>query len=248
MSEEKRSGIKRPRDEEFEPERASTQREEPIEDAFDRHRQKPAIVLAIVGAGVLFAVVAILVYTFTGRQQHTVINVITPETTEVETVDPLKPGTETLPENTESGSIEPGVTDENGEEGYLFTKDDLTFRIVDSRAVLVKCESDKDTIYLPSMVDGCSLTQVAPHAFDGCTHLFYVQIPEGVWHIGEYAFANIGDLREICLPTTLKQIDAHCFDYTGGMTFISLQNTYAEAVAKTAGIAWEYGDTLSFTH
>ena len=50
------------------------------------------------------------------------------------------------------------------------------------------------------------------HAFDGCTLLSTVEIPEGVTSIGAYAFANCTLLLEVTLPESVTAVGDGAFD------------------------------------
>ena len=57
-----------------------------------------------------------------------------------------------------------------------------------------------------------SVTSIAGYAFDGCTALKSINIPEGVTTIGESAFKNCRLFTTITLPTTLESIGTNAFD------------------------------------
>lgn len=67
---------KRPRDEEFQPEVKRPVVEKQAPDEFEKHKQKPLAILAIIAAGIIFAVVALFIYQLSEKNQHTIINVL----------------------------------------------------------------------------------------------------------------------------------------------------------------------------
>ena len=67
---------KRPRDEEFQPEVRRSAQEKEAPDEFEKNKQKPLVILAIIAAGVVFAAGAITVYQIAEQKQHTIINVL----------------------------------------------------------------------------------------------------------------------------------------------------------------------------
>ena len=60
--------------------------------------------------------------------------------------------------------------------------------------------------------DNGSITTIADRAFNKCSRLESIIIPEGVVNIGEYAFKGCSSLTSIIIPDSLESIPASVFD------------------------------------
>jgi hypothetical protein len=65
------------------------------------------------------------------------------------------------------------------------------------------------------------LTSIESYAFEGCTSLTAINIPEGVTSIGDYAFSRCGNLIAILIPKDLTSIEKWSF-YERGITYLTL--------------------------
>lgn len=74
---------------------------------------------------------------------------------------------------------------------------------------------DFTTVILPD-----TLETIGANAFDGCTLMRGIFLPEGVVHIGSEAFYCCSELEAICIPSTVKTIEAGAFDGCFGLNFI----------------------------
>lgn len=116
----------------------------------------------------------------------------------------------------------------------------LYYTINSDNTVKVVSGTDKPTgrLTIPATAQGHAVTEIANMAFNGCTGLTSVTVPgsvatigmrafagcsaltsaflgEGVQTIGMMVFSSCTALDTISLPTTLTQISAGCFSYTG---------------------------------
>lgn len=76
-----------------------------------------------------------------------------------------------------------------------------------------------------------TITDGVVTAFDGTAD--EVIIPEGVTHIGEYAFYGYPDLRRVVLPSTLQEIGSCAFGGCTGLTALELPEGVA-AIGRSA--------------
>lgn len=73
---------------------------------------------------------------------------------------------------------------------------------------LRKYESDFDgTIYVPTKIEGKTVTEISSFAFTHCLEIEKVVIGEGITKIGEGAFLGCKNLKEIEFPSSLKYIE-----------------------------------------
>lgn len=70
--------------------------------------------------------------------------------------------------------------------------------------------TDTDII-IPSEYNSARVTKIADSAFDGCTSIKSVTIPEGVEVIGSYAFQNCTSLKSVKLPDSVTELGGSAF-------------------------------------
>lgn len=81
-----------------------------------------------------------------------------------------------------------------------------------------------------------SVTIIGESAFENCTSLTSVNIPESITSIAAYAFDECSSLTSITIPNSVTSIDAHAFSGCSGLTSI----TIPESVTSIEGSAF-YG-------
>lgn len=70
-----------------------------------------------------------------------------------------------------------------------------------------------------------SVTSIGSYAFNKCTNLYSVNVPEGVTTINEYAFQGCENLYKLSLPSTLKYIKDYAFSSCSSLDSLKLNNT-----------------------
>ncbi|MBR2360698.1 MAG: leucine-rich repeat protein [Bacteroidaceae bacterium] len=70
-----------------------------------------------------------------------------------------------------------------------------------------------------------NVTRIGDNAFDQCTGLTNIIIPNSVTSIGGYTFYNCSSLTNITFPNTLKNIGESAFSLCSGLTNITFPNT-----------------------
>ena len=99
------------------------------------------------------------------------------------------------------------ITDENGslisnsaelKQLQRFTEDGITYYIVDDSNVMVESYSgSSDSVTIPGNINGYTVSQIGPSAFEGNTYLESIDLPDSITIIGRRAFANCSNLREM---------------------------------------------------
>lgn len=68
---------------------------------------------------------------------------------------------------------------------------------------------------IPSSVNGYTVTKVGAYAFQGCSGITAMILPEGIKEIGDYAFAYATAMASVSLPESLEKIGTGTFKYSG---------------------------------
>ena len=108
-----------------------------------------------------------------------------------------------------------------------FTYENLTIALVDEREqkyAVVACDKEAKEVYIPALIDGKKVVEIAENAFEDCEKLEKVRIEEvdsveavigeiGLKEIGGNAFSGCAALKEIILPDTVCVIGWGAFRY-----------------------------------
>lgn len=98
---------------------------------------------------------------------------------------------------------------------YFVTQGALTFEIANGNAFVAGCSPDAaGTVTIPDTVDGCPVIIILDYAFESCTGITRIKIPENVLAIGQGAFGGCTSLSQINLPRNLIYLDANALAYT----------------------------------
>ena len=79
-------------------------------------------------------------------------------------------------------------------------------------------------LVIPAELDGHPVTSIGDSAFDSCTGLASIVLPDTLKSIGNKAFRFCWNLTTISLPDGLISIGGGAFDYTG-LTFVSIPDS-----------------------
>ncbi|MBE6876697.1 MAG: leucine-rich repeat domain-containing protein [Ruminococcus sp.] len=71
---------------------------------------------------------------------------------------------------------------------------------------LIRCPVDKVSLHIPD-----SVTEIYPHAFEGCTELEEITIPDRIKELKGYTFKHCHKLKSVRFPNHLKTIGDSCF-------------------------------------
>jgi len=83
------------------------------------------------------------------------------------------------------------------------TDGDLTYMIYNTHATLYQCDTAATEVTVLSEINGYPVTAIENNAFEECTSLISVTIPEGVTTIGAGAFYCCTSLQEVNLPDSI---------------------------------------------
>lgn len=95
------------------------------------------------------------------------------------------------------------------------TKDGIVYSVrQDSYVEITKYNGDDTRLEIPGEIGGKPVTSIKEKAFQSCTKLKSVTVPEGVTNIGDKAFAGCTSLATITLPKNAMSIGSGAFDNT----------------------------------
>lgn len=66
------------------------------------------------------------------------------------------------------------------------------------------------------------ITSIGDYAFQGCSNLKSINLPEGITEIGQSAFYNCTSLESVTLPSTLKTIGSRAFELCTSLDGVNL--------------------------
>lgn len=98
-------------------------------------------------------------------------------------------------------------------------------------------------VEIPTTLGGYPVRAIGDRAFAGNTELTSVTVPEGVEHVGWFAFSGCVMLENIALPTSLTSIDygatEHC---KSTLTVVCKDGSYACLWAQSYGLRVRHSD------
>ena len=85
--------------------------------------------------------------------------------------------------------------------------------------------STTGAITIPSLLGGYVVSSIGDRAFDQCSGLTEVSIPDSVTSIGDYAFYYCTGLTEISIPDSVTSIGHHAFYHCTGLIEMSIPDS-----------------------
>lgn len=115
------------------------------------------------------------------------------------------------------------IDGENLHEDLIYN-DILTYSYnEDSSEITVKGAYESCTeVEIPAEIDGTPVTSVSDYAFDCCTTLVSVSIPESITSIGNSAFSSCKSLTSVTLPDTVTYIGEEAFAGCSNLSDINI--------------------------
>jgi len=91
--------------------------------------------------------------------------------------------------------------------------DPLTYKVVGDTVTIKDCkETASGALAIPLTYDGKPVTRIGEDAFNGCSSLTGVTIPDSVTSIAEYAFSGCTSLTSVTIPDSVISIYNGAFE------------------------------------
>ncbi len=118
---------------------------------------------------------------------------------------------ETLEETTQSDrDIEKTPTVESVRKRMLQSANEtygsFVYTVSGTDVIITDYTGTNASVFIPESIDGYTVTEIGDNAFQDCTSIIRVTIPETVTSIGAYAFSGCTALKELTLPESVTYL------------------------------------------
>ena len=118
-----------------------------------------------------------------------------------------------------------------------FTYGDYSYTVSSDEVTIVSYpEQATGAVNIPSKIDGKEVVAIDDGAFQACTLITEVIIPDTVKTIGKYAFAYCVTLKSVTIPSSVTSIGKNAFQNSKSVTIKCESGSYAEKYATENGI------------
>ena len=103
--------------------------------------------------------------------------------------------------------------------------DDLTYTTTNGEVTITDCNTAATgELVIPNTIDGNPVTGIGGYAFQNCSDLTSITMPDSVTSIGEVAFYNCSSLTSITIPDSITSIGYAAFQSCTSLTSITIGN------------------------
>ena len=101
---------------------------------------------------------------------------------------------------------------------------DFEYMVVGYEIAITKYKGSGRAVSIPGTIKDMPVTSVEYSAFEGCTSLTSVNVPDGVTKIGAAAFDGCTSLTSVNIPNSVTDIGAWAFEGCSSLTSITIPN------------------------
>ena len=113
--------------------------------------------------------------------------------------------------------------------------DPLTYKVAGGKVSIVHCDKKASgELVIPSSYAEKPVTSIERNAFNSCSRLTAVSIPDSVTSIGDRAFRYCSQLTSVTIGNSVTSIEGWTFDYCGNLTSIIIP----ESVTRIEDLAF----------
>ena len=94
----------------------------------------------------------------------------------------------------------------------------------DETIEIIGYNGSESKVVIPDKIDGKKVTGIGDYAFESCTNLTSITIPDSVTNIGEYAFQSCSNLTSITIPDSVPLVGPGAFSNCTNLTSVTIQN------------------------
>lgn len=102
--------------------------------------------------------------------------------------------------------------------------------------------TDQTSIVIPGTIDGGTVTAIGDNAFENCSSLTSITLPDSLTGIGSYAFENCTALQSIDIPQNVTSIGSYAFQFCKSLASVSIHSdiqkieeyTFADCTSLTS--------------
>ena len=98
----------------------------------------------------------------------------------------------------------------------------LAYKVYENHVTITDYTGDAATVVIPARIEGKPVTTISYGAFDDCTNLISVSIPDGVTEIKSTVFENCTNLTSVEIPDSVTAIGYGAFSGCSSLTNIDL--------------------------
>ncbi len=107
-------------------------------------------------------------------------------------------------------------------------KSKLNYEIHYDHIIITKNNDAQGDVFIPAEIDGRPVTEIGDYAFEGCTGLTAVKIPNSVTKTGDNAFAGCTGLTAVTIPDSVTKIGGGAFSGCTGLTAVTIPDNVTE--------------------